>query len=317
MIHVATIVTHNHIDQALTLHASMQQFADITLHVLITNPHRNKLPALRKELGDNVVLHLTEEMTEDPQIGLTSRYIVSKYSFLSLEDVSLPDYVNINDYLRWAFKSVFLQKLFQLGIDKIIYCDCDLFFYREYDFLIEHLQDNRIILSPHWRAIRPIIDNDYKFNFIHGIYNAGFIGLRADATDMLQWWSEMCTLECSADASRHGTYVDQKYLDIVPLYFDGVHVLKHKGCNVAAWNMRYLERTVQDGSVLVGGDPIVFIHFSPVTIHNIENGMDPLLIDAYQKYQEELKNQRLRLMRKQMPECISKRQADDDNKTVI
>jgi len=315
MNHMATVITHNHIDQALALQASMHRHADTTMHVLITNPHRQKLPALRKELGSNVVLHTTEELTQDPNVGIIARFIVSKYSFLSLDAV--PEHINPNDYLRWSLKSVFLRMLFNSGIENILYCDCDLFFYEDYTFVVDIFKESRIILSPHWRVIRPIIDNDFKFNFIHGLYNAGFVGVRRDASDMLEWWGEMCAHECSADTSMHGTYVDQKYLDIVPLYFDGVHILKHKGCNVAGWNLKQLERKTVDNKTTVNGDPLIFVHFSPVTIANIEGGFDPMLHDAYKAYQDELKTQRLWLMRKQMPECISQRQAEDDKKTVI
>jgi hypothetical protein len=316
MTHVATIVTHNHIDQALALYTSMKKFQDITLHILIVNPHREKLDQLRKVVGDSVQIHLTEELTTDHEVGLTSRYIIAKYSFLSLEDMAFPDHINVNDYLRWSLKSVFVQTLLR-KCPHILYCDCDLYFYSDFDFLLKQFEQSQILLSPHWRVIRPITDNDYKFNFIHGIYNAGFVGLRNDATDMLAWWAEMVSMECSADASMHGTYVDQKYLDIVPLYFDDVHIIRHKGCNVAGWNVKHLKREVKGDKVFVEGDPLVFVHFSPVTISNIESGIDIGLADAYREYQAELKAQRLNLMRKGMPECISQRQAEDDKKAVI
>jgi hypothetical protein len=33
----------------------------------------------------------------------------------------------------------------------------------------------------------------------------------------------------------HGQFVDQTHLNLLPIYFDHVKILKHRGCNVANW----------------------------------------------------------------------------------
>lgn len=313
MNHFATVITHDHVDHALTLHTSLEKFGESTLHVLIVNPRAARIGMLQKAVPNRVKIYTIEDLTKDDKLGILSRFIISKYSYMP----SLPDNINGPDYMRWSFKSVFIQKLFAThDIPHILYCDCDLYFYGDYNFLYDHFKDNRIILSPHWRVIRPVLDNDYKFNYLHGLYNAGFVGFRNDATDMLEWWAEMCAIECRADDKENATYVDQKYLDLVPLYFDGTYIIRHKGCNVAAWNMRQLDREVKDGKIYVEGDDLVFIHYSPVTIEMITNGLDYCLAEPYRKFQHELRTQRLMLVRKNLPDCVSHHDTEE-NKSVI
>jgi hypothetical protein len=53
-------------------------------------------------------------------------------------------------------------------------------------------------------------------------------------------------------------------MDLAPGYFDGVHILKHRGCNAAYWNLheRPVHRVAQ--GLLAADDPLVFFHFSGV-----------------------------------------------------
>jgi hypothetical protein len=61
-----------------------------------------------------------------------------------------------------------------------------------------------------------------------------------------------------------GTFVDQKWIDLVPAFFDKVCILKHPGCNIAYWNLH--ERTLSQGkdAILVNNQPLCFFHFSGV-----------------------------------------------------
>jgi hypothetical protein len=40
-----------------------------------------------------------------------------------------------------------------------------------------------------------------------------------------------------------------------------VHVVRHKGANVASWNLANYEMTRQDGKVFVDDEPLLFFHF--------------------------------------------------------
>ena len=56
----------------------------------------------------------------------------------------------------------------------------------------------------------------------------------------------------------------KKWMDLAPCYFESVHVLKHRGCNVAYWNLHERELQADAGCYPVSGVPLVFFHFSGV-----------------------------------------------------
>ena len=81
--------------------------------------------------------------------------------------------------------------------------------------------------------------------------------------------------------------MDQRYLDAFPVYFDGVKIIKHLGCNIAQWNTDYLKREAMGANILINGRwPLIFIHFSAVTIDNIEHGNDTVLMPHLSAYRE-------------------------------
>lgn len=127
-------------------------------------------------------------------------------------------------------------------------------------------KDNSILLTPHSLAPLAMDGNrptDQTF-LNAGIYNLGFLGLRADDTSkrMLDWWCEILKEHCLID-TKNGLFVDQLPMNLVPLYFDHVKVTRHKGLNVAYWNLH--ERVIhkeKEGKFYVNQDPLVFYHFS-------------------------------------------------------
>jgi hypothetical protein len=74
----------------------------------------------------------------------------------------------------------------------------------------------------------------------------------------------------------------------MPLYFEGVHILRHKGCNVAVWNQHVCRRTMKpDGSILINDEfPIVFVHF----VSEIPKEFDPMLAGYLDRYMERLRS---------------------------
>ena len=71
-------------------------------------------------------------------------------------------------------------------------------------------------------------------------------------------------------------HVDQKWMDLVPGFFDGVYILKHPGYNVAYWNLHGRSIEFKNGDVLVNGEPCYFFHFS---------GMNPEKLGPISKHQ--------------------------------
>ena len=98
---------------------------------------------------------------------------------------------------------------------------------------------------------------------LFGAYNLGFIGVgRSETTDrLLTWWQERLWRECLLRPEL-GLFAGQKWFDLVPGLFDGVHVLRDPTYNVARWNLNSRALTIRDDQVLVDGMPCRFFHFS-------------------------------------------------------
>lgn len=300
----ATIITKDHLDKALTLLDSLRQGnAEAVMHILLVDGKPTDVTLC--DFRDDVRIYLFCDLLRDKRAGPAAAQIIARHGQglkIHGHDQPLPPVIDngiktvkaqvgvrlhYHDALRWAAKSAFAMLLLQKH-DMLFLTDCDLHFYSNYDFIAEALEGKPMLLSPHWRTIYHGDDStptpdEFKYNYLHGLYNAGFIGLTKSAMPILDWWAGMCAWACT-DNPQHGMFVDQRYLDVVPVYFENVEILRHKGCNVAAWNCSYLPRKMLRGKLSVAGDPLIFIHYSGVTIYYIERGYDLQLRGPYAEY---------------------------------
>ena len=101
----------------------------------------------------------------------------------------------------------------------------------------------------------------------------------------LDWWARNCLAICEKDPCK-GQFVDQSHLNLLPVFFEGVYILSHRGCNVANWNQLECRREKQvDGSVIINHTyPIVFIHFTKSTVRGILHGEDDKLLPYLEKF---------------------------------
>jgi hypothetical protein len=166
-----------------------------------------------------------------------------------------------------AVKPYLFQRLFEkYGVEKLVYLDPDVLVTGSLAPLFELLDRHRIVLTPH---LTGPIEDEHKPSELDilrtGAYNLGCIALRRSepAQALLRWWSERCYDGCFVDIEA-GHFVDQRWIDLVPGLFEGVHVLRDPGYNVAYWNLH--ERKVKwSDSPVVNGEPLRFFHFSGVT----------------------------------------------------
>lgn len=191
------------------------------------------------------------------------------------------------DHFRWALKPVFIHFLLEKGYNKVVYVDPDIFFVGDYSFLFKQLDEAAVLLTPHWRDANPL---DYEENFItlfkDGLYNAGFIGASSKAKEALNWWAGLCSYKIEKNLSK-GLFDDQRYLDVMPVMFSNIEVLKHKGCNISYWNMNVSKREFLNNKLTIDNiyEP-VFIHFTKDTVVNIINRNDILLKPYLDEYFE-------------------------------
>ncbi|MGH7263946.1 MAG: hypothetical protein ACREMB_03700 [Candidatus Rokuibacteriota bacterium] len=170
------------------------------------------------------------------------------------------DGAHANDLLRWSSKPVLIESLLD-RYDSVLYFDNDIYVVDRYDFLFDDLGSSGALLTPHWRCLLPHDGCEiYAANFWGGLYNAGFVGFSRRGLEPLAWWRAACRHYVGR---RTHYYDDQRYLDVLPTYFDQVKVLRHRGLNVASWNRHLNVRSVRGGRVYINDVyPLVFIHFS-------------------------------------------------------
>jgi hypothetical protein len=97
-----------------------------------------------------------------------------------------------------------------------------MYFFNDYDFLFEELDESVILLTPHWRNSNTFLGSEsFMSLFTHGIFSAGFIGANKGGLSALQWWANACHF-MMAPKPEIGIYDDQKYLDVLPVLFKNV-----------------------------------------------------------------------------------------------
>jgi hypothetical protein len=114
-----------------------------------------------------------------------------------------------------------------------------------------------------------------------GRFNVGFLPFRADADGLrvLDWWRERCVEWCY-DRLEGDRFADQKYLDRWPETFRGVHVIQHKGANVAPWNVGNYRISARGGRIFIDDAPLVFFHFHG--LKRIVRGIFDPRLDQYE-----------------------------------
>lgn len=208
------------------------------------------------------------------------------------------------DYFRWALKPVFMCYLLENGYDSILYTDCDLFFFNAYSFLFDELDDAGILLTPHWRNADPLTDESSFYTlFTDGFFNAGFIGSSKKGFSALEWWANACHYKMGSSIAS-GIHDDQRYLDVLPVHFEFVKIIRHLGCNIGGWNRLVCQRVPVENSVLINNMyPVIFIHFNAILMQEILKGYDPHLLSYFQQYKSVFEEEGvpLALFKKNLP----------------
>lgn len=196
-------------------------------------------------------------------------HLDSRVQIIWAEDINYPD------YLQCAFKyniiefntalKPFAALKFLDCYKKVIYLDPDVCVFAPLASVIATLDEYSSVFTPHavspyHGAGRPSDQDLLRF----GCFNLGFFAVNdtANAKLMLAWWHHQCHDNCFYDPQT-GLGVDQKWIDLAPAFFEGVHIIKDIGLNVAFWNLheRRLSKS-PDGWRVNDIVPLCFVHFS-------------------------------------------------------
>lgn len=200
------------------------------------------------------------------------------FQLVRLEDLRIPDlsrfcfqYTIVE--LNTAVKPYFLEYLFErYGIRHLCFLDPDILILRPLSHVRKLLELSAIVLIPH--LTRPLEEDGCQPSELDilraGAYNLGFIGLsdRPSTRVLLRWWQQRLYTHCEM-AHEKGMHVDQRWIDLVPGFFEDVSILRHEGYDVAYWNLAHRPVTVRDQEVWAAGVPCHFFHFSGLDVERM------------------------------------------------
>jgi hypothetical protein len=239
--------------------------------------HANTLGDSLKATNPDLAFHVILADEAEGALDLSAQ----RYATLEARSIGIDGYLDMAfkyDLVEFAtaIKPFVFEYLFdQFSYERIIYLDPDIFVYSSVAPILDALNENFMVLTPHLTKMsqsdRGAISEE-TILFV-GTFNLGFVAFRHDenARSVLAWWRERLRSKGYADR-MDALHVDQKWMDLVPAFFDeGVCVSRHPGLNVSHWNMH--ERTLSVGAdgYRLDGSPLVFFHYS---------GFDPRHPDA-------------------------------------
>lgn len=168
--------------------------------------------------------------------------------------------------LSCAMKSFFAAHLLeQYHPEHLIYFDTDIMIFHSLQLVEEELKSASFLMTPHTSQLFPADgqlpgDRDLLRT---GIYNSGFYAMKDDehTRAILRWLNSKMVTQCHDDPAD-GLFVDQKWFNLVPPYFNGVKLVTHPGCNAAYWNLHERELQGEGTHFTVNGQPLIFFHFS-------------------------------------------------------
>ena len=192
---------------------------------------------------------------------------------LPVEDLGIPDFLSVAfKYeileLNTNVKPTFLKWLFAQGYDQVVYLDPDIFVYRRLNSIFETLARSTIVITPHCLTPNQRDPASEAVLLKGGVFNLGFVAVRRceETAHFLDWWEQRCLSMAFFEPSK-GIFVDQKWINLVPCFFESVAILKNPACNMAWWNLHERELSVRDGELVVNGsEPLEFFHFSGISM---------------------------------------------------
>ena len=201
------------------------------------------------------------------------------FETVSLSDLEVPDLpgfcfkYDIKE-LCTAAKPYLLDYLIRKkSIGTLLYIDPDVLITAPLKQLYEELEVYDIVLTPHLDTDYPddglLPDDGYILRA--GVFNLGFIGINSseNAASFLSWWKSKLYNGCVVDVPN-GYFVDQKFIDFVPIFFGNIFVEQDTGYNVAYWNLHSREISTDNGTWLCNGRPMYFFHFSGFNMESSE-----------------------------------------------
>jgi hypothetical protein len=193
------------------------------------------------------------------------------FEIVKLTDLEIPNLpgfcfkYNVKELCTAAKAQLLDYLICEKSARELLYLDPDILITGPLDGIYEKLCTYDIVLTPHLDTNYP--DDDLLPDDGHilraGQFNLGFIGVNSseNAKSFLNWWKPKLYKRCVVDV-LNGYFVDQKFIDFVPIFFENILVEKDVGYNVAYWNLHSRQISGENGAWKCNGGPLYFFHFS-------------------------------------------------------
>ena len=255
---ICTIITKSYLAYARTLSESIKKYhPEIKIYVLLADVV--DVNCFQPEAESFEWIYLSD-LTDQAKIKQMSFYYTPFEFCCSLRGL-LHEYIYTKtDIERWIF------------------LDSDIMVVNSLEVIFEQLKTNDILLTPHART--PLQEekyiNPHEVSFlVCGCYNGGFLGLKRTENTyaFIKWLKKRLANFCFNDrheANPRALYVDQLWLNLVPIYFDKVGLFEHSGANLGYWNL--FENNLKigaNGEIMANKQRLLFVHFSGWDINNL------------------------------------------------
>lgn len=217
---IITIVTANYIAEALLSLTSYIRNCSYDCDTYIVVCQENiydvdLIKILMNNTNINILLDTDLVFTSEKVVLLKNKYQGDKY--------------------RWSMKSVVLIELIKRGYNTVTFLDPDIYTVSNIDDIHKELTSHPITLYPHYR--NPENPDSRNLFYSDGVFNGGMLSASDSSIEVLERWFYRCVDKMEKDTKNH-FYDDQKYLELMPLEIDGVHVNKDRGIDYCPiWNI--------------------------------------------------------------------------------
>jgi lipopolysaccharide biosynthesis glycosyltransferase len=214
-------------------------------------------------------------------IGLVDRWpkelapsCCQPYEVIPVEQLGLPQFADMSQKyniveLNTAVKPFYMAFLFERdpSVEAVIYLDPDILVCGSFAALLGKLKKNSIVVTPHSCTYDDSPENIHYETVMlwAGVYNLGFIAISrtAETHAFLKWWQIRLQDHCHYRPGVAGSFFDQLWMGLAPLYFRGVYVETDPGYNMCYWNHFERRLSMRNGRYVVNDHhDLIFFHFS-------------------------------------------------------
>jgi len=213
MYNFCTLFDTHYLSRGLALYYSLEKYCD-NFHLYIFAFNNKCFEVLTK-------------------FNLKHATIISLKEFEDEELLKVKPTRSIAEYCWTSTSSTILYVLKNYNVESCTYLDADMFFYSSPEPIFSELGEKSILLTEHRYS------RQYNKAVKAGKYCVQFVTFKNNKEGLtaLNWWRERC-LEWCYNRHEDGKFGDQLYLDDWTERFEGVHVMRHLGGGLAAWNVQ-------------------------------------------------------------------------------